>query len=129
MEKIYFLAVIAVCALVLVGIVLYLERKHRLKVKARLKHAQAKSQLHHRHEPGGYHHIHGHASADIRPRGEMWSSRHKRAGDEDRAGLSIAATRVFSDEEAPDDKLASGLKMTAVEYTPEELTKRSTPRR
>jgi hypothetical protein len=108
---------------------LYLERKHRLRANARRQQMQAKAHLHYRHGPGTYQHIHGHASADIRPKVEVWSSRHKRAGDEDRVGPSITATRLISDDEVRDDEMAAGLKMTAVKYTPEELPKRSTPRR
>ena len=128
MEKLEFLLVVAIAAVVLIGFVLSLERKHRAKAKERLARSQHRAQLHHRYETGTYHHIHGHV-AEVQPHGEMWASRHKRAGDEDRTGTSIAATRVYSDDEEPDDKFASGLRMASVEYKPEELTKRSSPRR
>lgn len=127
MEKLVFLLVVAVAALVLVGFILRLERKHRAKAKALQNHAQQKAQLHHRYHTGTYHHIHGHV-ADARPHGEVWASRHKRAGDEDR-GHVITANRLYSDVELADDKLESGLSMTSIEYTPEELNKRSTPNR
>ena len=129
MEKIEFLLVVAVAAVVLIGFVLHLERKHRAKTKARHARTLHKAQLHHRYETGTYHHIHGHV-ADAKPHGELWASRHKRAGDEDRTGVAIAASRLYSDDEDADERLETGLRMSSIEYKPEELTKRSTtPRR
>ena len=129
MEKLEFLLVVAIGAVILIGFVFRMERKHRAKVKARHAKTHHKAQLHHRYETGNYHHIHGHV-AETMPHGEMWASRHKRAGDEDRSSSAIAATRLYSDDEEADDRIEAGLRMASIEYKPEELTKRSsTPRR
>lgn len=127
MESIYFLLVIALCAAAIIAAVVHLERKRRSKTQARRKQTHQKTHFHPRHESGPYRHIHGHSSAEAGPRVEVWNSLHKRARDEERQGPPISATRVFSDEEINKDHLASELKMTAIEYTPEVLAKRSTP--
>ena len=129
MDNLYFVAFIVICGALLIAIGLKVERKHRLKAQTRRKHAQQRAQLHQRHEVGGYHHIHGHARDERGSHAEVWDARHRRARDEDKPGSTIAATRVFADEEAQDDNAASGLKMTTIDYTPEELSKVSTPRR
>ena len=129
MENLYFVAFIVFCAVILTALGLKFERKHRLKTEARRKQAHQKAQVHHRHETGAYHHIHGHLLAESHSKAEVWSARNQRAREEDKPGSTISATRVFGDEEAPDDQTASGLKMTSIEYTPELLNKEALTKR
>ena len=130
MEKLYFLLAIAVCALLLVGVVMRLERKHRARSKSRANRAHQKAQLHHRYTSGSYHHIHGHASAGgTTHHAEMWGARHRRTEEAEERGPTFTATRLFADVEKPEDSSSSDLTMTTIEFTPEELFKHSAPRR
>jgi hypothetical protein len=125
MDKIYFLLIVGVGIAAVLLLIWSAEKKHKAKLKARKKKLQRKANLHYRHEPPHLRSVHGH-TARTRAHGTgAWESRNQRAQEEMRDGKSIAARRLYSDDEKSDGDLAMG----AVDYVPEDHSRTIQKRR
>jgi len=116
MDKIYFLLIIGVGIGAVFLLIWRAEKKHKAKVKARKKKLNRKANLHYQHEPAHLRSVHGHSARRTAYGMGAWESRKQRAQEEIRDGNSMAARRLFSDDESSDGDLAMG----AVDYVPED---------
>ena len=125
MDKIYFLLIIGAGVGAVLLLIWSAEKKHKAKLKTRKKKLQRKANLHYQHEPPHLRSVHGHTARRHAYGMGAWESRNQRAQEEIRDGNSIAARRLYSDDEQRDGDLAMG----AVNYVPEDPPKKISKRR
>jgi len=125
MDKIYFLLTVGAGIAAVLLLIRSAEKKHKAKLKARKKKLQRKANLHYQHEPAHLRSVHGHTARRHAYGMGAWESRNQRAREEIRDGSSITARRLYSDDEQRDGDLAMG----AVDYVPEDPSKKINKRR
>lgn len=123
MATIYFLAIVAVCA---VGLIWLLSRSGKSRAGSSRRRAVQHTQPLYEHRTAGHSlgHSHGHPPWKTR---DIWHTPRPRVTDErwEQTG-TLTASRIRSDADA-DEAADEEITMSAIEYTPEEVEiKRST---